>query len=59
MWKNKWGKICRSIESLNKKIKKISTGSQTTEYVDSKPLRRDFAGVLSKYRFDDRLLLQD
>lgn len=33
--------------------------TQTSEYVDLKPLRRDFAGVLSKLRFDDRLVLED
>lgn len=29
LWRNKWGKICRSIESHNNKTKKISMSSQT------------------------------
>lgn len=30
-----------------------------TEYVDPKPLRRDYAGILNKYRYEDRIILQE
>lgn len=29
------------------------------EYVDLKPLRRDYAGILNRYRYEDRVILQD
>ena len=59
MWRKRWNDICRAIELHNKKIKKISTESQMAEYVDLKPLRRDYAGILNRYRYEDRVILQD
>lgn len=59
MWRKKWSDICRAIEHHNKKIKKISVDVEANEYIDLKPLRKDYAGILNRHRFDDRLLLKD
>ena len=42
----------------NRKVK-VETGVEYHEYEDLKPLRRDYAGILNRYRFEDRTILGD
>lgn len=58
MWKSRWMKICQGIEAHKNKAKKLDMGVQYEDYEDKEPLRRDYAGVISKLRFEDREILK-
>lgn len=59
LWRKRWQQICKNIEAMKNRTTKIDEAVEYKEYEDLQPLRRDYAGVLSKVRFEDRIVLGD
>ena len=59
MYKKKWQEICRIMDSIKNRKIKVEKGVGYIEFQDTEPLRRDYAGVLNRHRFEDRVVLKD